>query len=583
MSYTKIFDDHFNDKTISSYLHYIMKYRHRREELDDKKVLARIQKIQARGIDPFHARGAHGLTPLHVAVLAGNREGICFLLKRNVQIDLQDDNGNTAGDLAHQRRPFLLDISCRIESLVDQLLRDQQGVVLPCAPFTYHAHSNDFGVSIRQLLLPNESLIPHYLTNFRNLAVLFGFQVRMVEDFYFPRDLWFSRPDGSKYTFFNYSVLKHAIYMAGARDRHLKGSSAFLTKHPFFHQISVGAAREDRYRHCALKDLGTICPKQAEQTLCIPLYVEGGDQYRIHNAKGVEKLLLGEDFFSVNYHCVSRCFDRAPHDGVVRGMQQQELDSLTDERAAQLVKEIRVQKLEWVGEDRALAAYYLATKRYVHMRMAATLQIPAKDLIPIPKAAYHLDCFMRPGPKGSVFVQDYGLCSQLLEEMRRRAAPLGLSMRDQKVLLRYHRTAEGLHGDLGPLLRRVRQTLERADFIVIPTPGAFYDLPAPQGERPPQGINFLNAVTGWSDKRRCYFYIASGAKVGDRLGSAMMRAFAQFVCAHQPGLQVHFVGHDPNNPQDFSEAMLWMNDLNCHAGAHCLSFELETEPHTDSS
>lgn len=80
-------------------------------------------------------------------------------------------------------------------------------------------------------------------------------------------------------------------------------------------------------------------------------------------------------------------------------------------------------------------------------------------------------------------------------------------------------------------------------------------------------INFLNSVTGFSPKTNRYYYIASGATVGDnggvnnddgvprqinRLGLLLMEAFKAIIQSTEKNMDVFFIGYDPKNPTDFS-------------------------------
>lgn len=593
MTHLELFKNNFNDRDVAQYLHYAMKNIDCEERLEGKELLARMEAVRRKGIcDPLHARGVQGWTPLHVAAIAGNRAGVCFLMKRGVQTDLVDEEGQTARDWAQMLHPELLPLFSTTSVVLDQpaavytvedVVKTIRRVPLSTASFTYHAHCSDFGASIKRLLLPADA-IPHCFSNMETLAQSLGFTLLQANGFYFVRDQWLMSREGRQQIFFDDSALTRAVDRCKRRAQYLKASAAFLTKHPMFRDIGVGAAIRPSYHLRAIRDLRTFCP-EGERMAHFSLYIEGGDQYRLHNTRGVAKVLLGEDFLTINHHVAlhKRLFEREPHFSKVKKFIDEQQALLTPERAQRVAGEAYAQGLRVKAESGAkeLAARYLGTQAYNRIYMAEVLQVPAEDLLSIPQAAYHLDCFMRPGPKGSVFLQDYGVCGALLREMDGRAEALGLSQADQEILVRYRQVAKELDEQIGPLLSKVKQILEASDFVVIPTPGAFYDLVSSEEPLQSQGMNFLNAVTGWSDRAGSYFYIASGAQAGDHLGRAMMQAFAAFVRAYQPDTQVHFVGHSPEHPEDFSEAMLQMNDVNCQAGVHCFSFEFETASHTD--
>ena len=171
---------------------------------------------------------------------------------------------------------------------------------------------------------------------------------------------------------------------------------------------------------------------------------------------------------------------------------------------------------------------------------------------------------MRPRPNGSIFLQDYGFASALLAEIEAQADALELTDSDREMLARYRTTADKLQRDFEPLYREASEKLREAGFTVIPTPGVFYDVSATElePEHPERvmtnNVNFLNAITGWSEKEDANFYFASGANAGDKLGGILMHAFRDFMRQYA-GTQVHFIGHDPSNPEDFGEAMRWLN------------------------
>jgi hypothetical protein len=57
---------------------------------------------------------------------------------------------------------------------------------------------------------------------------------------------------------------------------------------------------------------------------------------------------------------------------------------------------------------------------------------------------------------------------------------------------------------------------------------------------------------------------------------------AQHFWHYVPTIRVYYVGKDPDNQEDFSQAMSWQKEEK-QAGVHCFTFELETEEHLDSS
>ena len=104
-------------------------------------------------------------------------------------------------------------------------------------------------------------------------------------------------------------------------------------------------------------------------------------------------------------------------------------------------------------------------------------------------------------------------------------------------------------------------------------------------------INFFNAITGWSEKQKHYFYIAAGTSVGTHLGSCLMEIFKMFLQQYDPHLAVHYAGENPDQKGDFSQTMECWNVMTDRseskgapmAGLHCMSFEKEQKSRTHPS
>ena len=232
----------------------------------------------------------------------------------------------------------------------------------------------------------------------------------------------------------------------------------------------------------------------------------------------------------------------------------------------------------------AIGAEYLAQLDLVQVIMAENFKVPFDNIIFIPQLGYHLDGHMRPGPNGSLFMQDYAFTDELLNEIEKNSETLNLSAKDKEMIKRYRNTAQKFAREFGPISLKANEILTAAGFTLVPIAGLFYDVsPAPSDLALDliftSHLNFLNAITGWSSKANSYFYIASGARVGDKLGEVLMKSFEEAIKHYEPNTQICFVGYDPNNPTDFSESMKWMNDIDLQLGPHCLSFEKETADH----
>jgi hypothetical protein len=231
-----------------------------------------------------------------------------------------------------------------------------------------------------------------------------------------------------------------------------------------------------------------------------------------------------------------------------------------------------------------IAAEYLSQIQFTKQIIAMSFSLKPEQMFFIPQLDYHLDIFLRPGPNGSIFVQDFSFCVKLLGEIA-NCETLSLTCLDKAMLQRYINTAEKLDRELGPLCSKVKEILSKAGLCVIPAPGLFYDV-SPDlldsihpDEALTFNLNFLNAITGWSSKTKSYYYLAMGAGVGDRLGSTLMRSFESFLKHSQADIEVGFLGYDPDNESDFSEGMRWYNRRSSRAGPHCFAFALETKAH----
>ena len=214
--------------------------------------------------------------------------------------------------------------------------------------------------------------------------------------------------------------------------------------------------------------------------------------------------------------------------------------------------------------------------------LAKTLGVTSSDLHFIPQAGYHLDTFMRPGPKGTMLVQSYGMVELFLDTLKRHTDLFQLTKKDEVILQRYSQTADQLQSDLGPLLKQVSQTIQGAGLTVLPVPAIFYDEALELKGETTFHVNFINGVSGYSPLKKAYYYLTTGAQVGDNLGTALMDLFSWYMQELEPNLEVYFVGRHPTNSKDFSEVMKYWNrpgTLASNSGLHCMTMELETEPH----
>lgn len=512
----------------------------------------------------------------------------------------------------------------------------QWHVSLSTTPFIYQANTHDFGVQIDQLMFRKpdddsleaqlnyleEKVRNKYLTqNLVEIAATMGFELIFSNYPYFVRDMLIRLPNGSILSPSTSENALIACERAFSKNFIERTSSIGRTQHCFFHgMIGAGiqslasstAEIRDRFKH--------------EQTL--RFYMEGGNHYLSSNGSGELRLLMGEDHLTIalNQMRLDKTFDDPLID--LQGKTKTIKDELNEERIREILPEMYAQGLlkprkgaekgfitsleveqlcleegpalndgasnyfemairkgiyhplnlstEDVLNSKEIVAKYLAQKEITEEIIRLSFSIPENSVYFIPQAGYHLDTFMRPGPKGSFFVQNYVFCIAILESMQTLAADLELSDLDKDILERYLKTANQLHRDIGPVLEQAGIQLKRAGFQVIPTPGVFFDISPRHPEEPTYNVNFLNAISGWSAKANAFYYIATGASVGNKLGILLMQAFHQFLETYQAGIHVDFIGHPPDNKTDFNEAMEWWNRPESQAGPHCFSLEIKT-------
>lgn len=232
------------------------------------------------------------------------------------------------------------------------------------------------------------------------------------------------------------------------------------------------------------------------------------------------------------------------------------------------------------GMVKAAVATFLAQKetmKLLYGEMFQTLHPTPRfaEVVVVPPFNFHIDMFMKPGPDGKIFLQDYGLCANLLKYILEHAKTFELTAQDIELLRGYLKTAEELAWRLEALASETEKVLKAAGFTVVPTPGLFYDAFKTKGLI---NINLLNANTGFSKKTGRYYYIVGGITIGDKLGEVIMMVLEKFFKLHIEALDLHFVGKSHNGPStvavsrlDFKAATEWCSDQ--HAGVHCQSIE----------
>lgn len=197
-------------------------------------------------------------------------------------------------------------------------------------------------------------------------------------------------------------------------------------------------------------------------------------------------------------------------------------------------------------------------------------QLPTENIVLIPSLAYHLDVFMRPGPKNSIFIQSFALTVHFLEEIESNAQKWNLTQKDHEILKRLLGNAKKMKDDLNNLILRIHRILDERGFTLIPSPGLFFDEEIHYNQD--YDVNFLNAVTGWSEKTERFFYIVAGVKLGDQLGNALMDMWNAFLQQYVPQIDLFFIGCS----NDFALS----KRLSCYFGGfHCMTLEREKRSH----
>lgn len=255
---------------------------------------------------------------------------------------------------------------------------------------------------------------------------------------------------------------------------------------------------------------------------------------------------------------------------------------LRDQVLKQVMAKEAITLFEFKEQDsemyRAPVSEYLAKLKITKGLIAQDLGVSPNDVQFITQVNYHLDLFLTPGPNHSLFLTDYAILMEILESISKAAGGLGLSEIDLQHLERYIATAKKMDRELGGLLKEVEGQLKEAGFKIIPTPGIlvyesktiYREFPMPSGGF---NANFMNALTGRDPRTGHHYYITHGLQAGERLGDILMDAFSLFLSHYVPQIDVYFIGRNPENLKDFSEAMDWWNRLETQSGIHCTTFE----------
>lgn len=508
---------------------------------------------------------------------------------------------------------------------------------LPRGDFTYSATTNDWGTELRKLLFcrqpANLSELParteYIIQGMHRVAQEEGFDITTTAYTYYPRDQFIKHPSG-KNLVLGFSPIqdspsiRQSIACGCSKTAWFGEGAAYQTRLQCF-PGRMGPSLE--MKPYALQDRRLLGSSLSSTSL----YIEGGNLLTVTNSKGERKVLIGE-MHRAQLHvqmrlegmfeegCPAHYGQDTPDDlvkktaeemyamGLISIGAENQTGFLSFEKANEstiafyyaqdkslsfrdvAIKKGFIKEVNWtpalVEEVRPAVRNYLFQKDEQLVHLSSVLGVSPNDILFVPNIFYHLDVGIKSGPKGSLFVQDFSACRQILEVIQENFVPLGLSSRESRMVARYLDTARILEEKLGSSCLQTKDLLEKAGFIVIPTPGLFIDQDYAPGVRT-YHLNFLNSISGWSEKNRRDFFITTGIQVGERLSPLLMELFAQFLKQYSPNVEVHFVGENPAKRGDFSQAMELWNQLQKNgqfvrgilAGIHCLSYELAAENH----
>lgn len=638
------------------YWHYVMKNNHSRDSFTKEKVDKQVALLQSKTnqANSFEKKLDKGWTPLHVAAIAGNKEGMIFLRTMGVSTTIQDEYGKCPQDycLALQRPDLLSILKASQLELCLKPLFSKWAVGLSQAPFHYRGNTHDFGVQIQELLFacptanlqipPNQERekikVDHFAKNISQVGDIEGFNVRFSTKQHFVRDSFIPLGDGT-HALPNFSTDTIRSLECCDSLALVTQSKAIYRSNHFYLYGAMGITQQ--FSSISLREYQELFPGDGYQ---LPYYLEGGNYYLASNAQGKKKLLMGMDllYCTLNQFRRENYFHRFPRQmaGLSKRVESRVTNAdypniLTEMHAQGLLNDVpgvgsglikkieesilvlnvfkankfshldhptknpyyslavstgRYQPLNLTADvihktkDRMIE--YLTQKEFTKFILAESFKMNLSEFHLIAQLLYHLDTFMRPGPKGSFFVQSFEMCLDILKMIAEIKDVLKLTSKDCEMLSRYAKTSEELAKQLKPLLDSVSQVLGNAGFVVIPTPALFFDA-SPSFEQLNKdtldvvsyNVNFLNAISGWSEKTKRFYYIVTGAQLGDTLGQLLMQMYRHFLESYVQDIHVHYVGYNPDQPDDFSEGMGFSSRWGTLAGVHCLSCELKTASH----
>ncbi|MBA3237802.1 MAG: J domain-containing protein [Parachlamydiaceae bacterium] len=489
---------------------------------------------------------------------------------------------------------------------------------------SYRKNTNDFGVEILELLLSDadKGLLTKTLMDLIELSNRLGIGIKRTTTQVPVRDYLFRLHTGEVRKQLIQEQIEKGVLRAQSKALYLNEKGFTRTSSEFF-KVSLGEQLLRKSMVYALenhfKDFVT------KENLWF--HAEGGNMFTLTNPKGEVKVLLGRDhlFTTLSVHRQAKSLDEYIQ-SIPQKIKEQLKDDLKPEKILKIAEEMFAQGMilqnnqsGFVDHDqitnilqemqnkknfttfnkcgdnsfrqtaismgiiqpfdksdpekyRDSVAKYLLQKYSVTKLIAEDLAVNPEDVVIVPQLHYHLDTFLKPGPNHSLFLANFSMCADILQQLITDAEGLGLSQQDIKLLQRYLKTAQKLHVELGSLLEEIEKKIVKAGFPVIPMPGMFMCDEELSEDNSTHHINFINALSGWSSTINQYYYITTSAKIGEKLSDIFQDLFKQFLDVYQPGIEVSFLGGN--------EGMKQWNDVSLQSGIHCFSFETETASHS---
>lgn len=474
----------------------------------------------------------------------------------------------------------------------------------------------------------------HTPKNMENISKELGFDIIKTDEFYYVRDHFLKLASGDIKIPYHSDFAELAMMRARSSNLYLNKTATTHTKNQIFNSWSGYTQSYSKILNEGQKIFHRVLGHFAYA------YVEGGNVWTLTNGEGKIKVLVGSDHLVQTLHILelenrswtelAKIAFEEPFESICEnlayGLSANDIKKYAEEMFSEgllsyrgktglvdrknqlniiLIKfvtgsnKITQEEKGWfrkfatqlglidsfelteqeVLQKRSIVAEYLAKKKITHRLMAKDFGVPDENLHFIEQVNYHLDTFIRPGPKHCIFIVNFAFLADLLEAILKDKNLLGISKRDEEYLEYYIQTSKKFDEELSPLLKIVEKQLADAGFAVVPMPGhiiyesktMYQEFPMPSGGF---NMNFINALSGWSSSIQNYYYITHGMQVGDKLGEVIMDTFTLFLREYVPNIAVYFIGKDPEHLNDFSEAMDWWNRLETQSGIHCTTFEL---------